>query len=161
LLRAWAAAKVPPPWRLLIAGPGEEAYLSHLRHLASDLGIAEQVVFTGFVAGQDKAYLLQRADWFLLPSQQENFGVAVFEALSHNCPVAISDRVYLSEAFLPGSEVLPLEFDAWVEFLKSRMADADWRNEVLRRDREHLLPHFSMEAVTVQWLDAMRRVFCP
>ena len=161
LLRAWAAAKVPPPWRLLIAGPGEEAYLSHLRHLAADLGIAEQVVFTGFVAGQDKAYLLQRADWFLLPSQQENFGVAVFEALSHNCPVAISDRVYLAETFPPGSEVLPLEFDAWVEFLKSRMADADWRNEVLRRDREHLLAHFSMEAVTVQWLDAMRRVFCP
>lgn len=159
LLRAWAAARVPDPWFLLIAGPGEPGYLSSLRELATELGIAQRVLFAGFVAGRDKAYLLQRADWFLLPSQQENFGVAVFEALSHRCPVAISDRVYLAESFRPDSEVIPLDFQAWVQFLGARMTDAKWRQQVLERDRDHLLERFAIDTVTAHWVQAFRRAF--
>lgn len=159
LVRAWAAARVPEPWFLLVAGPGEPEYLSSLQELAARLGVAERVLFPGFVAGQDKAYLLQRAGWFLLPSQQENFGVAVFEALSHHCPVAISDRVYIAEAFRPESEVIPLDFAAWVKFLQTRMVDETWRDEVLARDREHLLKRYSMDAVTEQWILGLRRAF--
>ena len=40
-----------------------------------------------------KAGALAAADAFILPSHQENFGLAVVEALSAGRPVLISDRV--------------------------------------------------------------------
>lgn len=157
LLRAWAAAQVPESWRLVIAGPGDESYLRWLGSLANRLSIDRQVAFLGFVAGHDKTFLLQRARWFLLPSKQENFGVAVLEAISHGCPVALSDQVYLSEAFREDSEVLPLVADCWVEFLRERMMNPEWRGAVLRKDREHLQARFDMERVARDWAIGLQR----
>jgi len=161
LIEAWATAKLPDPWRLVIAGPGEVSYLRRLRRLAERLSVTKQVLFADFVAGDDKAFLLHHAQWFLLPSKQENFGVAVLEAISHGCPVALSDQVYLSEAFRPDSEILPLSMERWVEFLSKRMMDSEWRERVLRKDREHLRSRFDMERVARDWAAALPRELAP
>jgi len=101
----------------------------------NELGLREHVRFTGFVTGRDKAYLLRRSDWFLLPSKQENFGIAVLEAVEQDCAIAISDRVYIAESFRPDSEVLPLTMKDWVEFLRVRMIDQRWRSQTVALDR--------------------------
>jgi glycosyltransferase involved in cell wall biosynthesis len=157
LLRAWHAARLPEEWRLVIAGPAETGYVLGLERLADQLGIRRQIQFTGFVSGDDKAYLFQRANWFLLPSKQENFGIAVLEALSHGCPVAISDQVYLAESFRPESEVLPLELHHWRDFFQRRMVDDHWRLSVLTADRKHLLEKFDTRRVAQAWVDAIYR----
>ncbi len=75
---------------LVIAGPGMEThYGSHLKKLAEGL----PVYFTGMLKGDEKWGALYGADWFILPSHQENFGIAVVEALACKTPVAISDQV--------------------------------------------------------------------
>ena len=116
LIEAWHLANMPEPWRLVVAGAWDEAYQEELRSLVRRYQLTEQVVFAGFVFGEDKAYLLQRAAWFLLPSSQESFGVAVLEAIQHGCAAAISEGVYLSESFRPDSEVLPVKTETWAEF---------------------------------------------
>jgi glycosyltransferase involved in cell wall biosynthesis len=52
-----------------------------------------RVTFTGPLYGDDKWAALAAAEAFILPSHQENFGVAVAEALASGVPVLLSQRV--------------------------------------------------------------------
>ncbi len=151
LIEAWAKAKPHPSWLLVIAGPSEPAYQEVLEELVTKHRVQDQVRFVGAVSGQDKSYLLGRASWFLLPSKQENFGISVLEAVTIGCPVAISDQVYLSDYFHDKSEVLPVQLDAWIEFIRDRMPDDRHREMLIELDRECLMPKFSIETVTRNW----------
>jgi glycosyltransferase involved in cell wall biosynthesis len=60
---------------------------------AKALGIEERVHWTGMLEGDSKWGAFRSAEAFVLPSHQENFGVAVVEALACGLPVLISDKV--------------------------------------------------------------------
>jgi glycosyltransferase involved in cell wall biosynthesis len=159
LIDSWRLAKMPADWRLVIAGSGDAAYERELRALVQKHGLGDQIQFANFVHGNDKTYLLQRAAWFLLPSSQENFGVAVLEAVQHGCAVAISEGVYLAESFRPESEVLPVRAEAWTQFFSSRMRDLASRQRVRDLDRDHLMKTFGMTQITESWVRNLADVF--
>src|SRR4029077_20449871 len=56
-------------------------------------GLSERVLFCGFLEGEMKAAAFRAADVFVLPSIDENFGVAVVEAMSHGTPVLVTPGV--------------------------------------------------------------------
>jgi len=159
LLEAWHAARLDCAWHLVIAGNAEPAYRTKLERLIRRLHLETQVHLVGFVTGEAKTCLLQLAHWFLLPSRQENFGVAVLEAISHGCPVAISDQVDLAESLPEASEVLPLASDSWTRFLRERMTDENHRQNLIRAGRHFLAGGLRMENVTSQWAAAIESVF--
>jgi glycosyltransferase involved in cell wall biosynthesis len=158
LIESWARADVPRDWRLVIAGPGKPKYLEKLNDLARKYGIEDAVQFVGPVSGADKNYLFQRALWFLLPSEQENFGVAVLEAVSSGCALAISNQVYLADELPIGIDVLPVRLEAWIRFMRERMTNNTWRDETVKRVREHLCDKFSAERIGKQWVDQIQQV---
>jgi glycosyltransferase involved in cell wall biosynthesis len=59
-------------------------------------GLLDSTHFLGFVDGQRKADAFAGADAFVLASDNENFGIAVVEAMYAEVPVVISDNVYIS-----------------------------------------------------------------
>jgi len=79
--------------RLVIAGPSTGAYAQSLRQLADKLFITESILWTGMLQGDQKWGAFQVAEIFVLPSHQENFGIAVAEALSASKPVLITHGV--------------------------------------------------------------------
>ena len=79
--------------KLVMAGPADGAYAAELQALALKLGVADSIVWTGMLLGDDKWGALQCAEAFVLPSHQENFGIAVAESLSVGVPVLISKSV--------------------------------------------------------------------
>ena len=83
-------------WQLDIAGDGDPAYLEELKHQAQAMGIFDRLHWQGFVSGAAKQALLQQADWFVLPSASENFGIAAAEALMAGTPVVLSPGVALA-----------------------------------------------------------------
>lgn len=94
LLRAFAEATAGNEHvRLVMAGPDAAGAASELRAAASRLGIGQQVVWTGMLQGTLKWSALNAAEVFVLPSHQENFGIAVVEALATGTPVIVSERV--------------------------------------------------------------------
>lgn len=94
LLRAFSASrKALGDVALVVAGGGDENYVSSLKGLASSLGVGEDVVWTGPLYGEAKVNTLRGADVYVLPSHQENFGISVVEALACHIPVLISDKV--------------------------------------------------------------------
>src|SRR5262245_10833508 len=74
------------PARLLLVGDGPD--LGKAQRLAASLGIAQDVVALG---EQDPVIpLLSVSDVFLLPSEQESFGLAALEAMACGVPVVAS-----------------------------------------------------------------------
>lgn len=82
-----------PDVRLAMAGPDQSDWRPTLEALAQQLGVTERVCWTGMLTGDLKWGAFRSADAFCLPSHQENFGIAVVEALACGCPVLISDKV--------------------------------------------------------------------
>ena len=88
LIRAFA--KAGGPMHLVIAGPEEDA--KHAREIRMQTeGLS--VFFVGMLTNEVKWGALAAAEAFVLPSHQENFGMAVAEALAVGTPVLISNKV--------------------------------------------------------------------
>jgi len=84
--------------QLVLAGPADSSYLEELkgilsRRFAGRNGEASPVVFTGMLEGDLKWGAFAAAEVFVLPSHQENFGIAVAESLACGTPVLISNKV--------------------------------------------------------------------
>lgn len=85
-------AQIP---KLIIAGPGlETAYGRQiLRQVDASPGLKSYILFPGMLSGDMKWAAYYGAEAFILPSHQENFGIAVVEALACGKPVLISNQV--------------------------------------------------------------------
>ena len=83
---------------LFVVGAGLRSYEETLRKRSDRLGIASRVTFTGFLANEDKWSAMAAADVFVLPSRQENFAIAVVEAMRAGLPVVVSRAVNISSA---------------------------------------------------------------
>jgi alpha-1,3-rhamnosyl/mannosyltransferase len=82
--------------KLAIAGPmGEGKPI--LERLATELGIAEHIVFTGFVNDADLRALYSGARVCVCPSLYEGFGFTVLEAMACGVPVVCSSATSLPE----------------------------------------------------------------
>ncbi|MEG4054243.1 glycosyltransferase family 4 protein [Microcoleus sp. Pol7_B2] len=81
-------AKTFPNVKYLVIGRGDDR--PRLAKLAEDLGIAERVIFAGFVPTENLAEHYQLADAYVMPSQ-EGFGIVYLEALACGVPVLAGD----------------------------------------------------------------------
>jgi N-acetyl-alpha-D-glucosaminyl L-malate synthase BshA len=79
------AARVPAV--LLLAGDGPE--VATARRIARQLGVTERIHHLG--TQENVLPLLSIADLFLLPSEQESFGLAALEAMACEVPVVASN----------------------------------------------------------------------
>ncbi|MDT0686054.1 glycosyltransferase [Autumnicola psychrophila] len=81
--------------KLVIAGPGMDSnYGIGLKHLINEHPkISKKVKFVGMIKDRQKWGAFYHSQAFILPSHQENFGIAIVEALACSKPVLISDKV--------------------------------------------------------------------
>lgn len=93
LVEAFArVAPAHPDVDLVIAGPDQIGLQAKLQHQAQNLGIADRIHWAGLMIGDPKWGALRGCDAFILPSHQENFGVAVAEALACGRPSSSPTR---------------------------------------------------------------------
>ncbi|MEA3120796.1 MAG: hypothetical protein QOH33_337, partial [Paraburkholderia sp.] len=80
LIHAFAdVAREIPQAHLVFAGPGGDDALAHLRTVAAHGGVAHRISWVGMLQGDVKWGAFRASDAFVLPSHQENFGIAVVE----------------------------------------------------------------------------------
>lgn len=90
IIRGLSEARHRESVRLVVMGAGEPAYEEFLRNEAKRLGVEKQVEFAGFVNGEDKFRRLAELSALFVPSDMENFGMIVPEALLVGTPVMAS-----------------------------------------------------------------------
>jgi len=99
VVRVFQRIRRERPARLLMVGDGPE--LEPTRRVADELGVLEYVTFLG--SEDEVERLLPQLDLFLLPSEQESFGLAALEAMASGVPVVTSNVGGLPELVTAGS----------------------------------------------------------
>lgn len=106
LLRAAKEVVAREPKTLfLIVGSGEQYF--ELLELAAYLGIARNVLFTGFQRGKRWRDAYAVADLFVMPSISEPFGLTALESIAYGTPVLITRQSGVSEVL---SNALKVDF---------------------------------------------------
>ncbi|MDR1653440.1 MAG: glycosyltransferase [Prevotellaceae bacterium] len=76
--------------QLIIAGPLESDYAKEMQNLAEN---NQNIIFAGMLSGDSKWGAFYNCECFVLPSHQENFGIAIVEAMACRKPVLITDKI--------------------------------------------------------------------
>ena len=84
-------------WKLTIAGDGDLDYVNDLKKLSQDRELEDHIIWLGHVSGIKKDEVFKEADWFVLPSASENFGISAVEAMANCVPVIITETVGIAE----------------------------------------------------------------
>lgn len=126
-------AKFNKDWNLIFAGNGE---LEKAKQIAIDFQVQDQVIFKGWVSGNQKDELFKSASIFCLPSYAEGFPMAVLDAWAYGLPVITTPvgglpDVLINEknslVFHPGDiSTLALHLDKLIvdESLRQTLSDA-------------------------------------
>ena len=162
LLKAWSSrlksGQAAP--HLAIAGPcADAAYLDGLKRLASELGLASHVTWLPMLEGDVKWGALHACDAFILPSHQENFGIAVVEALACARPVLISDKVNIwREIESDGSGLVAPDTEAGVGQLLDhwQSLDATARSAMNQSARRSFEQRFTIAKAAESLVNAIR-----
>lgn len=159
LLQAYAQLAAANPATvpaLVVAGPGlDTPYGQQMRQLAAG---APTVFFPGMLSGDAKWGAFYGCEAFVLPSHQENFGIAVAEALACGKPVLISDQVNICQEIAAGEGGLvapdtlagtQLLLGAWVG-----LSQAD-QQAMSQRARQVYEDNFAVASATTKLLAAL------
>jgi glycosyltransferase involved in cell wall biosynthesis len=153
-------AACQPDLDLVLAGPDPGSQQDALSELASRLGVARRIHWTGPVAGPLKAGLLKGAEALVLPSHHENFGMVVVEALSCATPVLLSTGVNIWREVVDEGAGLAAPHDlAGVHQLLLRWIalDATERGAMRRSARRAYIAHFQIDEAARGFVSTVAR----
>ena len=134
--------------KLLLVGDGPEK--DNYIQLATNLGIQDDITFTGYIMNNQLAKYYQKMDLVVIPSLRESFGISVLEGMSCEIPVIASNISGFNEVgtnktityFEPGdSQDLMLK-------IKSFLNDNQPFKEKAQKARKRVIEHYS-ESVSV------------
>lgn len=143
---------------LVLAGTGEAAYVAGLKRRVAGSGLEKRVHWLEFVTGEAKWRLLQGGDVFVLPSQSENFGIVILEAMACGLPVVVSDQVALMDEVRQHQlgHVVPREPQLLRRALDEMLEDAAGRGLIRERAPRLVMERYSWPAAAQRLADAYR-----
>jgi glycosyltransferase involved in cell wall biosynthesis len=135
---------------LLMAGPDQTGLVAKLQAQAQRLGIADRITWPGMLQGDMKWGAFYASEAFVLSSHQENFGIAVAEAMGCSLPVLISDKVNIwREIEADGAGIVNTDtVEGTEKTLRQWLAlDADGRREMAKQAKISFDQRFTVDAM--------------
>ncbi len=125
-------------YKLVMAG--KNGWLSQeYRQIAKDLEIAKDIIFTGYVIGDELVPLFKGADFFVMPSLYEGFGMTVLEAFATGTPAIVSNVSSIPEVAGDAAIMVnPMKTEEIVEAMKRFSSDENLKNEYRVRGRKQV-----------------------
>jgi len=147
LMAARKVLEVMDNVKFVMAGSGD--MMHRMIEMASQMGIGNKVLFTGFLHGKDVQRVFQMADLYVMPSVSEPFGIAPLEALNFDVPVLISKQSGVAEVL---HHVLKVDFWDIQEMANKIIAVLKYPPLQLT-----LREHGNFEVRKLRWSDAARK----
>ena len=139
---------VHPNIRLVIGGKGED--LSRLKECVNELGLADHVIFAGFVPKEQLPAFYGLADLFVFHSTYETFGMVLVEAMSYGkCVVSVNSTAIPSVVSHgeTGWLVPPMEPTAMAAAINRLLEDDELRRVIERQGRERAESSFDWDYI--------------
>jgi glycosyltransferase involved in cell wall biosynthesis len=153
------------PPALVVAGPVENPELmQHLQKIAEALPAKAPVFWPGLLQGDEKWGALRSAEAFVLPSHQENFGLAVAESLAVGTPVLLSRQVNIWREIVADGAGLaaPDTTDGAISLLREWEALPAERRAAMRlRAADCYARRFNINAVARSFVDVVQPFLQP
>jgi glycosyltransferase involved in cell wall biosynthesis len=122
----------------------------------NELGLDEDVIFTGFVDNDALPYLYAAADVFVFPSLFEGFGIPLLEAMMSGVPVCASDIASIPEVVGEASLLFdPREPAQIAKCIQEIVESNDLRRRLISTGRKRAAT-FSWEASAGRVLEVFR-----
>ncbi len=157
VVEIFARVQKKRPSRLVMIGDGPDRPRASER--AEELGVSDRVIFLGKHDSVDE--LLSCADVFLLPSENESFGLAALEAMASGAPVVATRTGGIPEVIADG-EVGYLfdvgDVEAMADGALAILEDPERLSRFRQRAREVATTVFSADRVVPLYEDVYRRV---
>jgi len=149
---------------LVIAGPGwESAFGKQVREQINKANSevpaesSPHIHMAGMLEGNAKWGALYSCEAFILPSHQENFGIAVVEALACGRPVLISNKVNIwREISEHGAGLVEDDTILGTSHLIQRFSQGELATTSGKRFRDCFAHHFGIEKATKNLLTALQ-----
>ncbi len=123
---------------LLVIGGGKGWLYDEIFAKVRSLGLAEHVLFVGFVPEDDLPAFYSAADFFAYPSLYEGFGLPIVESLACGTPVLTADNSCLPEAGGPGALYVHAEdVEAIAQGIVRLCQDANLRQTLRQAGQAH------------------------
>ena len=103
-------------YNIIIAGEGDADYVASLKQQIVDKGLQDIIQLIGGVYGDKKWELFQKSDFFVLPTNSENFGLAIAESLASGTPV-------ITTVGTPWNDLNSSNSGAWIEIGAQPLVD--------------------------------------
>jgi glycosyltransferase involved in cell wall biosynthesis len=157
------ARSAPRDAVLVVAGPDRESYGRTIAALAQRERVADRLVLVGMLRGRERIEALVDADLFVLPSYQENFGIAVVEALAAGCPVVISDQVNIYKEIVEAGVggVVPTQVAPLAAELARWMSDIELRQRAAAAAPGFVRSNYDWNVIAAHWAEHYRRLAGP
>ncbi len=139
-------------WQLVLAG--KRGWLSQqYPQLAKDLGVSKDIVFTGYIIGDELVPLFKNAEFFILPSLWEGFGTTALEAFATGTPAIVSRVSSLPEIASDATYyVNPVSKEEIADAMLKFATDENLRSEFREKGLEQV-KKFDWETTARQTLD--------
>jgi phosphatidylinositol alpha-1,6-mannosyltransferase len=138
-------AHIPDAFFVVVGKGGDRV---RLEKLAQETGVADRVIFAGFVADEFLPSYYNACDLFVLPSTREGFGIVFLEAMYHAKACVGATAGGVPEVVKHGETGLlaePSSVDSFVQCVVRLLGNREERNAMGRRGRERLERDFSYE----------------
>lgn len=156
-------SKEDEPPVLIIAGPGlDSAFGLKVQALVADNpSLKGRIHFPGMLSGDEKWGAFYGCEAFVLPSHQENFGIAVVEALACGKPVLISNQINIWRELINanGGLVAPDTEQGTLELLESWNCLPREEKSVMRENAlKAYIEHFAIVPNTHRIFQALQNL---
>ena len=158
LIEAFASLQIADcKLQLVIAGKRGWLYKEIFAQV-HQLGLEDEVIFTGYVAGSDLPALLSSASLFVMPSLYEGFGLPVLEAMACGVPIVCSNVSSLPEVAGDAAVLVdPLDVGRMAAAMERVLSDEELRAELRERGFEQV-GRFSWEKCARETLAVLESV---
>lgn len=138
---------------LVIAGPVADGYQPEIDRLIDAAGVRDRTLMAGMLWGRERLAAMVDATIFVLPSYQENFGIAVAEAVAVGCPTIISDQVNIWKELqsVGGAGIVQTNVDSVATMMEQWLADESLRRQHAQRGREFARLRYDWTQIAQRW----------